>query len=87
MAYQFLDRFPEAPAPQPISDDIQEIIDTDEHVRAIVARAVELIELCGRTLPTPRVSKHRYSELVEGLKTALEDDMPAPREHGDDPFA
>lgn len=70
-----------------LMDEVEEIISTDEYVRSIVAQAIDKIALCGRTLPSPRVSKHRYSELIDYLGDALHDAMPAAREHGDDPYA
>ena len=68
-------------------DEVTEIQDTDALVRSIVAEAVAKIALCGRTLPSPHHGKHRYSELVRALVDTFDDNMPAPREQGDDPWA
>ena len=73
--------------PQSHCDEVTEIQDTDAHVRATIEWAIAVVELCGRTLPSPSLTKHRYSETVKALRYVLHDDMPAPREHGDDPWA
>lgn len=66
--------------------EVTELQDTDELVRSIVAKAIDQITQCGRAVPSPRVDKHRYSELIDCLGDALHDGMPAEREIGDDPF-
>lgn len=66
--------------------EVQEAQDTDEHVCNVIEWCIAQIELCGRTLPSPTPNMHRYSELVECLRDAASDGMPAPREFGDDPF-
>lgn len=68
------------------TDEVTEIQDTDQFVRSLVARCIDAIALCGRTLPTPDPQTHRYAELIDCLGDALHDGMPAPREELDDPF-
>ncbi len=73
--------------PQSHCDEVTEVNDTDLFVRSLVAQCIDSIALCGRTLPSPRPMKHRYSELIDALGDALSDGMPAARVHGDDPWA
>jgi hypothetical protein len=63
-------------------NEVQELIDTDDHVTDVVNWCIAQIELAQRTLP----ERARYADLIESLRVALHDDMPAPRHVGDDPF-
>lgn len=63
------------------TDEVTEIIDTDAHVIATIDWCIAQIELCQRTLPG-----ERYANLIESLRVAKHDDMPAAREELDDPF-
>lgn len=68
------------------TDEVTEIIDTDEIIRSRFAQFIDFVALCGNTLPSPDPNKHRYSELIDCLSDAFSDGFPASREHGDDPY-
>jgi hypothetical protein len=67
--------------------EVEEIMDTDELVRSRVAQLIDELTIYGRALPSPSVTKHRYSDLIDCIADAVHDGMPAAREIGDDPWA